>query len=865
MADSSSSSSSEETPSETVAALFPIFLVAILSCFLFPITLYRIGRRFGLFSLIAGEEEDTKTKGGGGGGGKETTIKTKTKTMEKKNDNISQDIQIKAKDSLWAKSFEQSVHQSRQSMKRQMFFSGWNLAIVLGWILFFLLLFWAKSMQTEEKRFDPYDILELSIGATPSDIKRAYRKMSLKYHPDKNSDPEAIKFFTESVAPAYKTLTNDIARENFEKYGHPDGRQSTKLGVALPEELFGRGRFEGLAPFVLLGMVLVTILLPLIVIVRILMKGDKYAHTGVDGKKVLRQTQSNFGQMLKPMMKLTGVPELVSVAQEFVEMEYKGEKLNESLSEVLKQCRNEIGGGELAQKFVRRNPSVVRTHALQLMHLLRRGEEVPKELMKDFDFVVRNVPRFIDQILQMLLQTSGNPRAGFTAVKPTQMVLEYSQLFTQAVPITLKKSTSSGSTASSGRVGSIANSEDGGAAGLLQLPHFTEKECAKIRKKAKSLAELREMPKEERSAALEKFAEFDENKRADVETIMNIIPKVVKFECEIFVEGESPSSSSTAVDQAGNDGVIAGGMKQQQQKQQQQKQPLILEDDIVTARASVQISRGGGPLGEADLPPVPFGRGTKKPESWYLLVCDPLANLTLAMKKLTKAEKLAAETGDEPAKIAVKFMAPPAALYSVTFALVSDYWIGVDKKQNAKFKVSKRTPESEKERDSTSSNKKRKGAAASKSKGAALPPAEAAATASEAAKTTAAASDSTTAGKGDSPKKERGAKKEEGIVASEDEIDSEGDEESDDDDDNDGHHDPNYPSDETGTEESDNEKLEAYVPKQQQKEERPKQERPTMAASAATPEKKEKAKDLGKEKEKEEGEEAKKEEVVAEN
>jgi hypothetical protein len=82
MADSSSSSSSEETPSETVAALFPIFLVAILSCFLFPITLYRIGRRFGLFSLIAGEEEDTKTKGGGGGGGgKETTIKTKTKTM----------------------------------------------------------------------------------------------------------------------------------------------------------------------------------------------------------------------------------------------------------------------------------------------------------------------------------------------------------------------------------------------------------------------------------------------------------------------------------------------------------------------------------------------------------------------------------------------------------------------------------------------------------------------------------------------------------------------------------------------------------------------------------------------------------------
>ena len=125
MADSSSSSSSEETPSETVAALFPIFLVAILSCFLFPITLYKIGRRFGLFSLIAGEEEDTKTKRRRRRRRrKRDDDKDEDKDDGKKNDNISQDIQIKAKDSLWAKSFEQSVHQSRQSMKRQMFFSG---------------------------------------------------------------------------------------------------------------------------------------------------------------------------------------------------------------------------------------------------------------------------------------------------------------------------------------------------------------------------------------------------------------------------------------------------------------------------------------------------------------------------------------------------------------------------------------------------------------------------------------------------------------------------------------------------------------------------------------------------------------------
>lgn len=35
------------------------------------------------------------------------------------------------------------------------------------------------------KRFDPFEILELSMEASTADIKRAYRQMSLKYHPDK--------------------------------------------------------------------------------------------------------------------------------------------------------------------------------------------------------------------------------------------------------------------------------------------------------------------------------------------------------------------------------------------------------------------------------------------------------------------------------------------------------------------------------------------------------------------------------------------------------------------------------------------------------------------------------------------------------
>ncbi|KAL4272744.1 hypothetical protein GQ457_13G026830 [Hibiscus cannabinus] len=73
--------------------------------------------------------------------------------------------------------------------------------------------------------FEPFSILGLEPGASDSEIKKAYRRLSVQYHPDKNPDPEAHTYFVEYIAKAYQALTDPISRENFEKYGHPDGRQ----------------------------------------------------------------------------------------------------------------------------------------------------------------------------------------------------------------------------------------------------------------------------------------------------------------------------------------------------------------------------------------------------------------------------------------------------------------------------------------------------------------------------------------------------------------------------------------------------------------------------------------------------------------
>uniref|UniRef100_A0A8C3XB72 DnaJ homolog subfamily C member 5B n=1 Tax=Cyanoderma ruficeps TaxID=181631 RepID=A0A8C3XB72_9PASS len=64
-----------------------------------------------------------------------------------------------------------------------------------------------------------YEILALGKGATHDEIKKSYRKLALKYHPDKNPDnPEAAEKFKE-INNAHATLTDLSKRNIYDKYG----------------------------------------------------------------------------------------------------------------------------------------------------------------------------------------------------------------------------------------------------------------------------------------------------------------------------------------------------------------------------------------------------------------------------------------------------------------------------------------------------------------------------------------------------------------------------------------------------------------------------------------------------------------------
>ena len=72
---------------------------------------------------------------------------------------------------------------------------------------------------------DYYQVLGVSRGASDDEIKKAYRKLALKYHPDKNKQPGAEERFKE-IAEAYEVLSDRDKRAAFDRYGDSPGGPS---------------------------------------------------------------------------------------------------------------------------------------------------------------------------------------------------------------------------------------------------------------------------------------------------------------------------------------------------------------------------------------------------------------------------------------------------------------------------------------------------------------------------------------------------------------------------------------------------------------------------------------------------------------
>lgn len=116
-----------------------------------------------------------------------------------------------------------------------------------------------KECSDTFKTFDPYEILELPQDATDRQIKKAYKKLALKYHPDRNQNNMQAKAKFMLLTKAYEALTDEVAKENFRKYGNPDGRESMRLAVGLPSFVLNK---KNHMPILILFLIFIVIILP---------------------------------------------------------------------------------------------------------------------------------------------------------------------------------------------------------------------------------------------------------------------------------------------------------------------------------------------------------------------------------------------------------------------------------------------------------------------------------------------------------------------------------------------------------------------------------------------------------------------------
>ena len=315
-----------------------------------------------------------------------------------------------------------------------------------GWLVMaYMVYLMVVTARTQPIIWNPYDILQVSLSATEKQINSRYRKLSMTMHPDKRKPNSGLNETAESVnnewveiVKAYKALTDEEVRNNYIQYGHPDGKQGTSFGIALPQFLVSQGSGKYVLAFygLLLG-----IGLPWLV-------GKWwYGMQKVTRERVLVNSAGNMFRTFKEQMDAGDAVTAVSTANEYEEILGGGANAENGLGKLEKKLAVP-GKGEVAllpkyKKAVDDIDDPVRRKALALLwaYLLRMDVE-DKTLEAEKFEIVLTAMHMNEAFLSICLAF------GFTA--PVLASYQLSQSLVQAIAPAPAACTP-----------------------LLQLPHFT--------------------------------------------------------------------------------------------------------------------------------------------------------------------------------------------------------------------------------------------------------------------------------------------------------------------------------------------------------------------------------------------------------
>ncbi|KAI9266372.1 Sec63 Brl domain-containing protein [Helicostylum pulchrum] len=516
------------------------------------------------------------------------------------------------------------------------------LFLVIGWIAVVLLTMQVANAEVKSVTWDPYEILGVNEGISLAEIKKTFKKLSLIYHPDKakaGEERENEERFID-ITKAYKVLTDDDTRKNYEEFGHPDGKQSFTMGVALP-----KGLVEGNGFFVLSFYALAFGLgLPYFI------AQWWYKSRRLTKDKILNKT---MGLYVKELKENDGFKEIVYIlagSKEFEEAagvrSGEDKQLNAVNNGIAEELENRLGEkfdrlGETIPAYRRKARTLLYAYFLRV-DVQAKGS---KTLLKDQRFIIDKTIHLLQGLMQIatVKQWLGT----------TCTLMELQQHILQATYP--------------------------GEPSIKQLPHITNALLRKYYRSKKvhvtTVQQVCAMSETERKQLLKPLSDSD---YLDVMEVAHRIPKLTVKKAVFKVIGDKIITTGAIITfilklKNGEVTSVEASNKEQKELETEEEE----EDEAIVSPDDEKKDPNAKALPMAH---VPFYPGEKKP-CWWIFLGDPKVNRILVPhKKVT-------DIVDEQT-IKIPFPGPPKpGVYTFSLFVKSDTYLGTDILQNIKLKV----------------------------------------------------------------------------------------------------------------------------------------------------------------------------------